>query len=272
MQHHMKKLIAALFVLLLAALCGCQAQIQETGAIRFSELMAGGGPVYSPEGENCGWIELYNSTGEEISLADWRLSGDGEEYPFPADAVVPAGGYYVLWLSEGTDFSLPESGEVTLSLLDADEQLSDSLTLSALSADSAYIRTDKGLSPAEAPSPGYENNAYGQEAFLAEISRDADALRISEVMAKNRSVLKDAFGSFSDWIELENISDHDVDLAGWHISDKEDRLGWEFPAVTLPAGGRLLLFASGRDSREGELHTDFSLSQDETVCLTNRRG
>lgn len=273
MQHHVKKLIAALFVCLLAALCACQSQTRETGALRFSELMAGGGPVYSPEGENCGWIELYNSTGEEISLAGWRISGSGgEEYCFPADAAVSAGDYYVLWLTEDTGFSLPESGEVTFSLLDAEEQLSDSLALSALSSDSAYIRTDEGLSPADAPSPGYENNASGQEAFLAEISRDADALRISEVMAKNRSVRKDAYGGFSDWIELENISDHDVSLAGWHISDKEDGLGWAFPDVTLPAGGRLLLFASGRDSRAGELHTDFSLSQGETVRLTNRRG
>lgn len=273
MQHHVKKLIAALFVCLLAALCACQSQTRETGALRFSELMAGGGAVYSPEGENCGWIELYNSTGEEIALAGWRISGSGgEEYCFPADAAVSAGDYYVLWLTEDTGFSLPESGEVTFSLLDAEEQLSDSLALSALSSDSAYIRTDEGLSPADAPSPGYENNASGQEAFLAEISRDADALRISEVMAKNRSVRKDAYGGFSDWIELENISDHDVSLAGWHISDKEDGLGWAFPDVTLPAGGRLLLFASGRDSREGELHTDFSLSQGETVRLTNRRG
>ncbi|MDY4488563.1 MAG: lamin tail domain-containing protein [Candidatus Limivicinus sp.] len=273
MQHHVKKLIAALFVCLLAALCACQSQTRETGALRFSELMAGGGAVYSPEGENCGWIELYNSTGEEIALAGWRISGSGgEEYCFPADAAVSAGDYYVLWLTEDTGFSLPESGEVTFSLLDAEEQLSDSLALSALSSDSAYIRTDEGLSPADAPSPGYENNASGQEAFLAEISRDADALRISEVMAKNRSVRKDAYGGFSDWIELENISDHDVSLAGWHISDKEDGLGWAFPDVTLPAGGRLLLFASGRDSRAGELHTDFSLSQGETIRLTNRRG
>ena len=54
MQHHVKKLIAALFVCLLAALCACQSQTRETGALRFSELMAGGGAVYSPEGENCG--------------------------------------------------------------------------------------------------------------------------------------------------------------------------------------------------------------------------
>lgn len=273
MQHHVKKLIAALFVCLLAALCACQSQTRETGALRFSELMAEGGAVYSPEGENCGWIELYNSTGEEIALAGWRISGSGgEEYCFPADAAVSAGDYYVLWLTEDTGFSLPESGEVTFSLLDAEEQLSDSLALSALSPDSAYIRTDEGLSPADAPSPGYENNASGQEAFLAEISRDADDLRISEVMAKNRSVRKDAYGGFSDWIELENISDHDVSLAGWHISDKGDGLGWACPDVTLPAGGRLLLFASGRDSREGELHTDFSLSQGETIRLTSRRG
>ena len=273
MQHHVKKLAAALFVFLLILLCGCESQPEETGEIRISELMAGGGAVYSPEGENCGWIELYNSTGEDLSLAGWRLSGSsGEEYCFPADAAVPAGGYYVLWLSGGTDFSLPSAGEETLSLLKPEEEISDELVVSGLTAEAAFIRTAEGLAPAERPSPGYENSASGQEAFLAEISRDADALRISEVMVKNRSVLKDAYGCFSDWIELENISEHDVDLDGWRLSDKEDSPGWTFPAVTLPAGGRLLIFASGRDSREGELHTDFSLSQDETVCLTNRRG
>lgn len=269
MQHKIKKLAVAVLVFLLMLLCGCDSRTQE---LRISELMAGGGQVYSPEGENCAWIELYNGTGEEICLEGWRLSGSSGEYRFSGDAVVPAGGYYVLWLSGNQEFCLPDAVEETLSLLDAEDKLSDELNVSGLTCEASLIRADEGLLPADAPSPGYENSTSGQEAFLAEISRDADALRISEVMAKNCSVRKDAYGGFSDWIELENISDYDVDLDGWHISDKEDRLGWTFPDVTLPAGGRLLLFASGRDSREGELHTDFSLSQGETVRLTNRRG
>lgn len=268
MLYNGKKLAAALLLFLLMLLCGCSAPTQE---LCISELMGEGGECYSPLGSNCGWIELHNAAEEDMPLDGWRLcSSSGEEYRF-SQGSVPAGGYYVLWLDDGVPFRF-SSGEESLSLYNAEDQLSDELDLCGLSGEASLVRAGEALNRADAPSPGYENSKAGQEAFLAEIRRDADAVRISEVMAKNRSVLLDAFGAFSDWIELENISDHDVDLSGWHISDGGDGLGWEFPETILPAGQRLLVFASGRDCREGELHTDFSLSPGETVCLSNRRA
>lgn len=102
-------------------------------------------------------------------------------------------------------------------------------------------------------------------------SLDADKIRISELMSKNRTCLMDEYGNFPDWIEIENYSDETVDLSGWTISDKEDNDGWQLPSVELASGERLIIYADGKDRQNG-LHTDFSLSQGESVHLFNAHG
>lgn len=99
------------------------------------------------------------------------------------------------------------------------------------------------------------------------ISPDADKIKISELMVKNDATLLDSDGEFSDWFELVNTSDSPVSLAGWRVSDGEDKSGWSFPDVTIDAGGYLLVFASSKESAGTELHVSFSLSEDETLYL-----
>ena len=99
------------------------------------------------------------------------------------------------------------------------------------------------------------------------ISPDADKIKISELMVKNDATLLDSDGEFYDWFELVNTSDSPVSLAGWRVSDGEDKSGWSFPDVTIDAGGYLLVFASSKESTGTELHASFSLSEDETLYL-----
>ena len=99
------------------------------------------------------------------------------------------------------------------------------------------------------------------------ISPDADKIKISELMVKNDATLLDSDGEFSDWFELVNTSDSPVSLAGWRVSDGEDKSRWSFPDVTIDAGGYLLVFASSKESAGTELHASFSLSEDETLYL-----
>ena len=96
-------------------------------------------------------------------------------------------------------------------------------------------------------------------------------VRISELMAKNRATIRDEDGDFSDWIELENYGEEDVELTGWRLSDSESREGLRFPYFVLPAGSRALVWASGKDNSI-YLHTDFSLSQGERVRLYDGEG
>ncbi|MDO8629283.1 MAG: lamin tail domain-containing protein, partial [Phycisphaerales bacterium] len=88
---------------------------------------------------------------------------------------------------------------------------------------------------------------------------------ISEFMAENDKTLADGDGQYSDWIELHNPDPVEVNLAGWYLTDDSKNLTkWQFPAVTIPAGGYFVVFASDKDRRDpaGELHTNFDLDAD----------
>lgn len=86
---------------------------------------------------------------------------------------------------------------------------------------------------------------------------------ITEFLASNRANLADADGAYSDWVEIHNPGDEDLDLTGWYLTDAaNNRTKWRFPAVTIRAGGYLVVFASSKDRRDptAELHTNFALS------------
>jgi len=90
----------------------------------------------------------------------------------------------------------------------------------------------------------------------------AGPLVINEIMADNDSTKADVDGDFEDWIEIANLANEPQSLDGWYLTDEEDDLTkWQFPDVTLPAGGHLLVFASGKDRTiaGAELHTNFNL-------------
>jgi hypothetical protein len=99
---------------------------------------------------------------------------------------------------------------------------------------------------------------------------------INEFMASNATTIADEDGDFSDWIELYNPGASDYDLTGCYLSDDETNpLRWQFPGATLPAGGFLLIWASGKDrvGSGGELHTNFAISASgEPLLLTGADG
>lgn len=96
---------------------------------------------------------------------------------------------------------------------------------------------------------------------------------ISEFVASNDSGLEDEDGDRSDWIELYNDSNADVNLAGWRLTDDSTNLSkWVFPNTILPANGYLVIFASSKDRRTvgAELHTNFKLIKTgEYLALVN---
>ena len=93
------------------------------------------------------------------------------------------------------------------------------------------------------------------------VSLRADPI-ISEFMASNSTELADEDGAFSDWIELHNPDKAAVNLNGWYLTDSAAiKTKWQFPAVTIPAGGYLVVFASDKNRRDpaARLHTNFAL-------------
>jgi hypothetical protein len=103
----------------------------------------------------------------------------------------------------------------------------------------------------------------------------AQELVITELMASGQSVIADVEGSFPDWLEIHNPGTEDIELSGWHLTDNADKpQKWAFPARMLPAGGYLVVFASGKAHLAGsELHASFSLrSGGEYLALTRPDG
>ncbi|MBI4604200.1 MAG: CotH kinase family protein [Planctomycetes bacterium] len=104
----------------------------------------------------------------------------------------------------------------------------------------------------------------------------AGRVRITEILASGSSPLLDEDGEAPDWVELHNPGPEDVSLEGWHMTDDLALPArWRFPAVGLPAGAYLVVFASGKDRREAgrELHLSFKLdAEGEPLALVRPDG
>lgn len=89
------------------------------------------------------------------------------------------------------------------------------------------------------------------------------ALRLNEILARNSTDITDGFNNREDWIEIYNPNAQVVPLGGYYLTDNSTNLTkWNFPAVSIPANGYLVVFASGKDLVDGagNAHTNFSLS------------
>ena len=98
-------------------------------------------------------------------------------------------------------------------------------------------------------------------------------MQITEVCLRSETTLRDADGDYPDWIELYNAGTESVSLSGWYLSDDpEDPARWRISDLTLAPGEYCVVFASGKNRTQGELHTDFALSAGESVILTTPIG
>ena len=79
----------------------CVDGVEQVGPLVITEWMANPTERADSEAE---WIEIFNSTGQTVSLRGWRLgSGGNGTVPLDPDASVSAGGYAVLEASEDYD-------------------------------------------------------------------------------------------------------------------------------------------------------------------------
>lgn len=253
--------------------------------IVFSEVSARNNEVLTCTGcLGCDWVELHNLTNADISLAGFALTDDESDYDKPnLDTVLPAGGYLVIrCCKDECDTSdghlcvlmgISRYGD-HLYLFDSHEMLCAEIEIPETpEKDVAYMRCEDGAYRFTSTATPGEPNVYD-----AYVPKPTDApepvftglnsrVIISEALPNNRYSLADRDGDRSDWVELYNPGDSDVTLLGWYLSDSKDFQKWAFPDVTIPAKGYLLVFLSGKENMEGELHASFSLSEGEKLRL-----
>ncbi len=84
---------------------------------------------------------------------------------------------------------------------------------------------------------------------------------INEFMASNDGIIKDEFDEAEDWIELFNLTNEDIDMSGYSITDKSDNpLKYVFPEGTKIKANDYLIVWADEDGTQGPLHTNFKLS------------
>jgi len=218
--------------------------------------------------ENEDWIEIYNNNEFPVNLNGFFLSDD----PSIPDKwklnniVIPGNGYELFWADNNpeqgikhTNFCLNSSGE-TIGLYSIDGVLpTDKYDYDQQLTDVSFGRLPNGgknwqFFPETTPlEPNY---------FIT-----IEELFINEFMASNESTIADENGEYDDWLELYNGNDYDLDLTGLYLTDDpQEPDKWEFPAVSIPAEGHLIIWADD-DPEQGELHTNFKLSADGEYIL-----
>lgn len=86
-------------------------------------------------------------------------------------------------------------------------------------------------------------------------------LYINEFLAANESIIPNENGDYVDYVELYNASDIDLSLDGMYMTDDLDEpLLYPLPALTVTAGGYLLLWADKEDAL-GDYHLPFALEK-----------
>ena len=209
------------------------------------------------------WAELYNAEDKEVKLDAWSLAKDEPGSPaFPLTGLtIPAKGYLVVRMDEGSPFRLSKDGG-TLMLLKSGVML-DSVAFGASTGSESW--THGGI--AETPTPGFENSPEGYEEYLA--SRTRPEVIINEVMSSNDKIPAPD-GSFCDMVEIFNSSAEPVSLNGWTLSDKRSELDrYAFPDVTLEPGGYFVVCCTG-DSGYG--HAPFKISSSGEKLYLCREG
>jgi hypothetical protein len=239
------------------------------GDLLITEIMANpSGLTAFPETE---YVEIYNASGDAISLKGWAFVYDGKATAFP-EVTLPAGCYAVIY-REGREVYVDSSGMAipiaafpanlantgkSLQIVNTEGVVIDSVTYAAATPARAWERAtdadgqtvwylsndanggtpgtaNSPVKPAEPPTPPEPEPA-------PDISRPGDVL-ITEIMA-NPSGLT-AFPE-TEYVEIFNASEDSISLSGWAFvyDDKATAL----PAITLPAGSYAVMYREGREA------------------------
>ena len=253
-------------------------------AVALSEIMISNkGSVPDNLGGYPDYIELHNGSSEKADISGYGLSDsllEGAKYVFPAGTALEPGAYVVVWCGgEAEDdmhapFKLSAGEEAVL--FDASGRPLDTAVLNSVDSGMVLRREGEVWTQAK-PCPGYPKTEAGMAEYEASLKETEDmGLYINEFMASNATTICDSFGSYSDWIELYNSTDTDMDISGFGISDNLSQpMKYRFPdGTTIAAKGYLVVFCSGNEGMQnGELHAPFGLrSYGEDVVIANRAG
>lgn len=228
--------------------------------------------IADADGRHRDYIELYN-LGKPVNLEGLRLTdGKGISQPF-GDQVLASGEYLVIFIADDlTGFALGAAGGDCIQLLDAQGGILTQATTQAMESNQVMIWSEGSYILSNQASPGFPNDEKGVSMFLYGEEETNPKLVFSELLINNVYALPDESLQYSDVLELHNISDEEVDLSNYYLSDSiETRMRYRLPAITLAPGEYILIWCDRGNyvSENGNIHADFAISEGETLYLTD---
>lgn len=289
--------ILALFVLIMpkipvpkAVNVSASGHMSTHAGLILSEVMTDNVSALPDENGKFGdWVEIYNSLDEPMDLTGVGLSdrSDRIKFLFPAVTLSAHGRVIVFCDKVNKDdphgafhakFGLSSLKDAVY-LFDASGVSIDVVNIPTLNADESYIRLENGAwEKTDDYSPGFPNTFEGHDTYIAQYTVEPDVLMINEVVPTPRSGLRDEDDELSDWVELYNAGDKNINLKNFALSDDETKpLKWTFPEdAVIPANGYYIVFCSGKNKIEESTrypHTNFGINnEEETLVLSTITG
>lgn len=257
------------------------AELTESG-VTITEVMPKNASTLECGGEYFSWCELRNETDKAADLSSFYLSEDDtrpQRWRLPHFELAP-GDSVIIYMTgknavEGQICAPFEIGgdEHGMYLLNMRGEICSSIEWDVFIPYDVSV-TANGYTTCATPN-AYEAGPYFDKIEFAPMD-GSDPLRINEVLVKNEYSTIDSYGDRSDWAELYNASGESVSLKNYYISDDaENPQKWRLPDVVIEPYGYIVVFLSGREQREGEIHAPFSLSADDGAftlfCLDTMR-
>ena len=252
----------------------------QSGGVVISELMAGTQLVLADDYDDFSdWAELYNTTAQTVELDGWFLSDDPSnpcKWQFP-NVQIGAGERLLVYLS-GRDtltdrqihagFSLSAGGE-SLLISSYLGSVVDSVTFGKSENNCSFVCTGDEPVICAKPTPGLPNDDAGYDALCDGLLPRGE-LAIWEVMTSNDRYLPQDLGLCYDWVEIKNVSSHDVELSKYTITDDAGTPDYfRLPEKTLKPGEVIAIVLSGDEtlSTGRHSHAPFSLDAGEDQLL-----
>lgn len=231
------------------------------------------------------FIEIYNDNDHSVNLKGYYLSDEEYEtkkWQFP-DIEIEAKSYLIVYASGKdkcdlknkichTNFKLNDGGE-TVTLLDNDANILTKIKYDFLDDDVSYGYSGDKYVYYYIPTPGSINEGDISEESIIRKSASIP-IYINEYMTMNTKSNYDEDGDYSNWVELYNYSDTDINLKGMYLSDRETKLNkFVFGDVTISAKSYLMVYLSGKDKTNNEIHTPFIVNdKDGSIVLASSDG
>ena len=249
------------------------------GKILISEVCSKNDGFYFSEKKTFpDWVELKNLSEEAVSLDGLMLYLTGKN-PFEVSLTgitLEAGEYKVL-SGDLHGFTLAsEGGSVTLcEVREGAKYKLDETVLNTVERSCSFAKSEISgkVKNTVYMTPGFDNSEKGYEEF-SEGKILSGPIIINEAAVSNDKLLKQSDGEFYDWVEIKNISAGNVKLSDYALTDKEGKLKYTLPSVTLKPGELTVIICSSGSGYDpsGYYHANFSISADAEALFLYKKS